>query len=111
VRTPAAVAAALDITPDMVAVRRAAIDLTEADRVVLGQAAAGAAAIRDGFLDFLYARLREFPDAAALLASEAQVARLKAEQRDYLDELFTAPLDWDYVLRRLWVGACRRSGT
>lgn len=88
----------------MVAVRRAAIDLTDADRVVLGQAAAGAATIRDGFLEFLYARLREFPDAADLLASEAQVARLKAQQRDYLDELFAAPLTWDYVLRRLWVG-------
>lgn len=103
-RTPADVAAALDITPDTVAVRRTAIDLTDADRMVLGQAAAGAAAIREGFLDFLYARLREFPDAAVLLTSEAQVARLKAQQRDYLDELFAAPLTWDYVLRRLWVG-------
>lgn len=104
VRTPADVAAALTITPDTIAVRRAAIDLTEADRAVLADAAAGAAGIREAFLDELYARLREFPDPAGLLASDAQVARLKAEQRDYLAQLFSAPLDWDYVLRRLWVG-------
>jgi len=104
VRTPADVAAALALTPDTIAVRLAAIDLSEADRAVLREAATGAAGIREAFLDELYVRLRAFPDTAGLLASDAQVARLKAGQRDYLDQLFTAPLDWDYVLRRLWVG-------
>lgn len=98
------VAHALSITPETIRVRLAAVGLSSTDRDLLRAAAPSAEAIADEFLTTLYRRLRDYPDGAALLGSEAQVDRLKRMQRGYLDELFRSEMDWDYALRRLWVG-------
>ncbi|MCC6652100.1 MAG: hypothetical protein IT348_13190, partial [Candidatus Eisenbacteria bacterium] len=98
------VALALSITPETIRARLAAVGLQPADRELLRAAAPAAAGIADEFLTSLYRRLRDYPDGAALLASEAQVERLKRMQRGYLDELFGSEMDWEYALRRLWIG-------
>lgn len=103
-QTPEDVASALQITEAVIDTRRTAIGIGPDDEVALGAAGAGTHAVADAFLDELYRRMRQQAPLAALLASEAQVARLKAQQRRYLEELFTAAIDWPYVLRRLWIG-------
>jgi len=103
-QTPAEVAAALQITADAVATRRTAIGIAPGDDAALRAASAAARVVAEPFLDQLYGHMRQQAALAALLASDAQVARLKDQQRRYLDELFTASIDWPYVLRRLWIG-------
>jgi hypothetical protein len=103
-KTPAAVAAALCITPEVVQARLDAIGLDAATMAHLRDAAPGAAATADVFLESLYRRLLDYPETAALLSTEAQVERLKAHQHHYLRELFELDVDWAYVLRRLWIG-------
>jgi PAS domain S-box-containing protein len=103
-KNPAAVAAALGITPEVVQARLDAIGLDAATMAHLRDAAPGAAATADVFLESLYRRLLDYPETAALLSTEAQVERLKAHQHHYLRELFELDVDWAYVLRRLWIG-------
>lgn len=98
------IAAALGITPEVIAWRRAAMGLDHAARACLQSAAPGAAAVMPALIDRLYERLRAIPATQALLTSDELVARLKAQQRAYLQELLAAELDWPYVLRRLAIG-------
>lgn len=98
------IATALGITPEVIAWRRAAMGLDDAARARLRSAAPGAAAVIHGLIDRLYERLRAIPSTKALLTSDELVARLKAQQRAYLQELLAAELDWPYILRRLAIG-------
>jgi len=98
------IAAALGITPEVIAWRRAAMGLDDAARARLRSATPGAAAVMHGLIDRLYEKLRAIPATQALLTSDELVARLKAQQRAYLQELLAAELDWPYILRRLAIG-------
>lgn len=98
------IATALGITPEVIAWRRAAMGLDDAARARLRSAAPGAAAVIHGLIDRLYEKLRAIPSTKALLTSDELVARLKAQQRAYLQELLAAELDWPYILRRLAIG-------
>ncbi len=98
------IATALGITPEVIAWRRAAMGLDDAARARLRSAAPGAAAGMHGLIDRLYDKLRAIPATKALLTSDELVARLKAQQRAYLQELLAAELDWPYILRRLAIG-------
>lgn len=103
-RTAEEVAAQLGITPDTVGTRLSAVGFGPLDQAALAQAAPHAAVVRDAFLDELYTCLRANADTAALLATDAQVARLKALQHAYLADVFESELNWPYALRRLWIG-------
>ncbi len=98
------IAASLGITPEVIAWRRSAMGLDDAARACLRGAAPEAAAGMHALIDRLYEKLRAIPATQALLTSDELVARLKAQQRAYLQELLAAELDWPYVLRRLAIG-------
>lgn len=102
--TPDELAATLRLTPEAVARRLAAIGLSAADRADLRHASEAIGPGIEPFLEALYRRFQDFPETAVLLASAAQVDRLKAHQRRYLAELTRADIDWAYVLRRLTIG-------
>lgn len=104
VRDPLAVATALGLTPEAVQQRLEAMELDASARARLAAHVEGANRAVGPFLDRLYRHFFEFPDTQALIASDAQVARLKEHQRRYFGELFGAPTDFEYVLRRLWIG-------
>lgn len=103
-KDPAQVAQSLGITPAAVQLRLAAVGLTPQDRESLRAAAPASAARAGEFLDSLYARLREQPETGAHLRNDAQIERLKVQQRAYLHELFTADVDWEYAMRLLRIG-------
>lgn len=98
------VAAAVGVTPSVVAARLAAMQLDHAARERLRRVAPTAALRASAFLDALYARLRSHPETGALVSSDAQVQRLKVLQARYLSELLGSEIDWDYALGRLWTG-------
>jgi len=97
-------AARMGITSSTVAVRLASAGLSPDARRRLRDAAGLAERAADNILDRLYARLREYPETGALLSNDRQVSYLKAQQHNYLQELFTSDIDWDYTLRRLTIG-------
>ena len=109
-KDPAQVAQSLGITPAAVQIRLAAVGLTPQDREALRAAAPASAAMAGEFLDTLYARLREQPETGAHLRNEAQIERLKLQQRAYLRELFTAEVDWEYAMRLLRIGVVTDGG-
>lgn len=103
-KDPAQVAQSLGITPAAVQIRLAAVGLTRQDRDALRAAAPESAAMAGEFLDSLYDRLREQPETGAHLRNDAQIERLKVQQRAYLRELFTADVNWEYAMRLLRIG-------
>ncbi|MFN7985399.1 MAG: protoglobin domain-containing protein [Vicinamibacterales bacterium] len=102
--TPEELAAQMGITRSTVASRLASAGLTPDARQRLRAASALAESSAHAILDRVYARLRAHPETGALLVSDRQVSYLKAQQRHYLDEVFTSDIDWDYTLRRLTIG-------
>ncbi len=85
--------------------RLEALGLTAQDRMALRAFVPLVEAEAGEFLDGLYAQMSTVPELGGMLGGAEQVGRLKAMQRDYLRELFGAELDWDYVLRRVRIGA------
>lgn len=98
------VALLLGLNPATLEARRDAFDLAEKERGLLAELADEVASGSAAFVDRLYRRLRETPETAEWLRSDALVERLRREQLRYLDDLFRAPIDWPYVQRRLAIG-------
>jgi signal transduction histidine kinase len=89
---------------EVLAVRRAFLDITEDDcqRVrALGQAFR---AFADEFVERFYAHLFSFPETAAFLQDPELVAQLKGLQKRYFESLLEAELDATYVVGRRRIG-------
>lgn len=103
---PVFVVDSLGVTEEMIAARLATMQLAPQDRESLESSwneSVGRRSVE--FAARLYARFREVPVLASLLASESRVARLINIQQGYLREMFCARIDREYVARRLAIGA------
>ncbi len=80
------------------------VGFTEADAVALTEFAVHADPHVPRIIDHFYERILAFPDAAAVLADDAQVERLKGTLRAWLRELLAGPHDHAYYARRERIG-------
>lgn len=78
------------------------LGLSEEERLLA--AAPRAEANADRFIGDLYTRLTQTPATAIWFTRPGVIDRLKPQQRRYLTELFSSPINWDYVERRLQIG-------
>lgn len=97
-------AQSLGLTPDRIEERLDLMGLTREARQDLRSVAGAVAEDAEGFVEQLYDRLLRSPSTAKWFHRAGTVERLKHHQRRYLSELFSAPIDRDYVLRRLQIG-------
>lgn len=97
-------AAALGLTPGVIEDRLATMDLSPSDRDGLRLSLPALEANADDFIETLYQRLTTSSSTSGWFQRPEALPRLKAQQRGYLIELFSASLDWAYVQRRLQIG-------
>lgn len=97
-------ATALGLSPESIEDRLLTMGLSETDRAQLRLSLPAVESNADRFIDGLYQRLLTSPGTVGWFNRPEQLPRLKAQQRSYLIELFSAPLDWEYVERRLQIG-------
>jgi len=87
-----------------VGVRKAFLEFTEADAVLLRELHARLEHKGDAFAEAFYTHLRRFPELDALLGDEAKRERLKAAQSAYFSRLTDGEYGAEYVEHRLHVG-------
>lgn len=78
---------------------------SEGDEALLRALAPHVVPERRAIVEEFYDRLREHPEAAAVLRDEAQIRRLHDSLERWLDELFSAPRDRAYFEQRWRIGA------
>lgn len=98
------VASAMGLTWPAIEDRLKVLGLTGSDRERLAGIGPAARSQADRFIEHLYARLTRSPGTRGWFTRPETIERLATQQREYLSELFTAPIDWNYVQRRLAIG-------
>ncbi len=101
---PASVAAALGISPSTIQARLNAVRLSESERQMLKDLQPTVKGVWPSFIQRLHRQFRATPSLSGLLQQESRTKRLVETQWTYLEELFGAPIDEPYVLRRLAIG-------
>lgn len=84
--------------------RKAFLEFTEADAVLLRELHGHLEEKRNAFSDAFYDHLGKFPELSALLGNEAKLERLRRTQSAYFSRLTEGDYGPDYVEHRLQVG-------